>query len=431
MSAAAPAHVPHLRIFTETPATVTRVPVIALGVSHHQANSDDLTRFTAAAQQAAVKLRAHPSVAGMLMLATCNRCELYVDTQRMHHTVRTTRELLAEAGVADLLGVLDVFIDAEAVAHLLQVSCGLDSMVVGESEIVGQVRKTLHSANEQESPALHRLFQMALTTSKRVANHTELGALGRSVASVALDLAERRHGSLAGASALLLGTGSYAGVVTADLGRRGAQIAVHSSSGRARAFADSHPGVTPIGPEDLRSALGRADILVSCSGTGARTVSAEAVLTARNGAPGVLPVLDLALSRDIDPQLAESPGVDLIDLDVVGANTPGHQTEQLSHAHDLVRDGVRAYLENERSRTADPAVTAIRSHMDEMIERELGHVAAHNSPQVTEVVRQSLRRMANTMLHEPSKRAAAAGRNGALNSYIEALNTVFGIEVKR
>lgn len=405
------------------------MPVIAIGVSHHQANSDDLTRFTAAAKQAAVELRAQPSVSGLLMLATCNRCEIYLDTQRMHQTVRTARSLLAEAGVADLLGVLDVFIEDEAVAHLFQVSCGLDSMVIGEAEIVGQVRKTLTNANEQESPALHRLFQMALTTSKKVANQTQLGALGRSVASVALDLAEQRHGRLNGATALLLGTGSYAGVVTADLTRRGARVQVHSSSGRAQAFAQTHPMVEPVAVDGLGQAIAAAKILVSCSGTGARTISADAVLAARYGVFGILPVVDLALGRDIDPQLAQARGIDLIDLDVVGANTPGQQAEQLTHAHSLVREGVESYLANERSRTADPAVTAIRAHVDGLIARELGHIGAHHSAETTEVVRRSLRRMTNTLLHAPSQRAADFAKNGELAEYVEALHTVFGIEV--
>lgn len=405
------------------------MPVIAIGVSHHQANTDDLTRFTAAAQQAAAGLRAEPSVDGLLMLATCNRCEIYLDTQRMHHTVRTARTLLAAAGAADLLGVLDVFIADEAVAHLFQVTCGLDSMVVGEAEIVGQVRKTLTTATDQDSPALHRLFQMALTTSKKVANQTTLGALGRSVASVALDLAEQRHGRLTGAPALLLGTGSYAGVVTADLRRRGARVQVHSASGRAQAFAQTHPMVTPVAADELGRAIAEAKIVVSCSGTGARTISAETVLAARYGVFGILPLVDLALSRDIDPLLAEATGIDLIDLDVVGANTPGHQTAQLTRARTLVRAGVQDYLDTERSRTADPAVTAIRSHVEQLIARELGHVGAHHSAQTTEVVRRSLRRMTNTLLHAPSQRAADYAKNGELTAYVAALHTVFGIEV--
>ncbi|MGI5950296.1 MAG: glutamyl-tRNA reductase [Brooklawnia sp.] len=406
------------------------MPVIAIGVSHHQASTDDLARFTAAAEQVAAQLRGLPSVDGVLVLATCNRCELYVDTQRMHQTVRTARSLLVEAGADDLLGLLDVFIEAEAVAHLLRVACGLDSMVVGEVEIAGQVRKVLASANEHgSSPALHRLFQMALTTSKRVANHTVLSGLGRSIASVALDLAEQRYGRLNGATALLLGTGSYAGTVTADLTRRGAHVQVHSSSGRAQAFADRHPAVTPVTTKDLPRTIAKAAILVSCSGTGTRTLRAEDVTNARQGVFGVLPIVDLAVSRDLDPQLANSRGIDLIDLDVVGANSPPQQADELSRAHALVNQGVDDYLEGERSRAADPAVTAIRSHVDELISRELGHVKAHYSAETAEVVQRSLRRMANKLLHAPSQRAADFARNGELVAYVEALHTVFGIEV--
>ena len=366
----------------------------------------------------------HPEVNGAVVLATCNRVEVYVDADAEHTD--------AVAVVRRALGP-DVPLRArhatEVLWHLFGVGAGLDSMVVGEAEIVGQVRKTLTNATDQDSPALHRLFQMALTTSKKVANQTTLGALGRSVASVALDLAEQRHGRLTGAPALLLGTGSYAGVVTADLRRRGARVQVHSASGRAQAFAQTHPMVTPVAADELGRAIAEAKIVVSCSGTGARTISAETVLAARYGVFGILPLVDLALSRDIDPLLAEATGIDLIDLDVVGANTPGHQTAQLTRARTLVRAGVQDYLATERSRTADPAVTAIRSHVEQLITRELGHVGAHHSAQTTEVVRRSLRRMTNTLLHAPSQRAADYAKNGELTAYVAALHTVFGIEV--
>lgn len=411
-------------------ATLWPVPVLAIGVSHHQASVDALTQFTACAQRVAPALREQNGVHGLIVLSTCNRCELYLDADSFHDTVHAARKLLADEGAGEVLEAMDTFASRNAVEHLFQVACGLHSMVVGESEVVGQVRSALSNANQQASPALHRLFQMALATSKLISASTNLGALGRSVASVALDLVESRHGSLSGRPALLIGTGSYAGVVTADLVRRGSEVSVYSSSGRAAAFARTHP-VTPLDSRKLPTALARAGAVVACSGTGVQTLTASQVAEARVGVFGLLPVVDLALGRDVDPELAITPGIDLIDLDVVGAHSSREQTDSLIRAQELVSQAVESYLGAERGRLADPAVTAMRAHVNDIINRELDSVAAQASPEVTAAVTRSLRRVGNSLLHTPSLRAAELARNGELDDYAHALETLFGIEISK
>lgn len=407
------------------------MPVLAVGLSHHQATADELTAFTACAEQAAAELRAHPSVHGLVLLATCNRCEIYLEADRFHEAVRLTKQALARAGASSVqLELLDTYAARSAVEHLFQVACGLDSMVVGEAEIVGQVRAALAASNGQASAALHRCFQLALATSKLVTNATELGALGRSVASVGLDLVESKHGHLAGRRALLIGTGSYAGVVTADLIRRGATIEVHSASGRAAAFARTHP-VSPVAAGELATALARAQVVIACSGNGTPAFTGPELSAARAGIFGMLPVVDLALGRDISPDLAALPGVDLIDLDQIGAHAPSNRTHQLTEAHRLVSQAVDSYLDVERRRTADPAVTAIRTHVNEIIASELDSVNLQQSPEVAEAVSRSLHRVANALLHTPSQRAAESAGAGELDDYTRALNLVFGIEVRR
>jgi len=303
-------------------------------------------------------------------------------------------------------------------------------MVVGESEIAGQVRSSLQAYSEQAGPALHRLFRMALGTSKSIANATALGAMGRSVASVALDLVETRHGHLAGRRALLVGTGAYAGVVTADLIRRGAQVFVYSSSGRATAFAQTHP-VNPVGDDRLPDALALAQVLVACSGRGRRAnrITARQVSDARAASVGPLPVVDLALARDVSPELAMTPGIDLIDLDVVGEHAPTDHVESLHRARELIDEAVDDYLRTERARLADPAILAVRAYVNQIVAHEIDSVTAHGSPDEAAAVRRSLRRVANAVLHQPTVRAAAAAQDGDLGEFTSALERVFGIEV--
>lgn len=405
------------------------MPILAFGLRHHQASADELTTFTACAKQAARTLHSLPGVRGMVGLATCNRCEIYLEADQFHPTVRAVRQVLAEAGADPvLLEVADAWSTRNAVQHLFEVTSGLDSMVVGETEIVGQVRAALAAHADFAGGALHRCFQAALSTSKLVTTSTDLPALGRSVASVALDLVEQRHGSLTGREVLLIGTGSYAGVVTADLVRRGARIAVHSATGRAAAFARTHP-VTPIDPAGLHARITTAAAVIACSGSGVQQLSAADVVQARAGVFGLLPLVDLALGRDLDPALASTPGVELIDLDAIGRHAPATQTGSLQAAHRLVSQGVEDYLAAERGRQAAPAVTAMRSLVNELIDNELSSVAATSSPEVVEQLSRSLHRVTNALLHSPSARATDSARNGELDSYARALETVFGIEV--
>lgn len=406
------------------------MPVLSIGLSHHQAATDDLTLFTASAEEASASLRTAHGVRGLITLSTCNRCELYIDAENFHQTIRLTRDLLVKAGAGDLVQVMDVQGVRNAVRHLFEVSCGLDSMVVGESEIAGQVRSALQANAQQASPALHRLFQMALTTSKSVANATALGAMGRSVASTALDLVETRHGELAGRQALLVGTGAYAGVVTADLLRRGAQVSVYSSSGRAAAFAQTHP-VSPVPEERLHDALAGTQLLVACSGRGRRAsrITTRQVTAARDRMTGLLPVVDLALGRDVSPELAATPGIDLIDLDVVGKHAPTDHVVHIERARELIDEAVAGYLKAERARLADPAILAVRTYVNQIVEEELGSLASHASDEQTSAVQRSLRRVANALLHQPTVRAAESAQNGDLGEFTSALEKVFGIEV--
>jgi glutamyl-tRNA reductase len=411
------------------------VPIAALGLSHHLVTLDELSALTGATESVGQALEAAPEVGGYVLLSTCNRFEIYFDAPLFHPSVEAVLRIIGDALPAErreLLDQFEVHAGQMAVQHLLEVAAGLDAMVVGEAEILGQVREALASAETHNTPALRRLFHAALTTGKAVSSQTELGATGRSIAAVGLALIEQRHFSLAGRRVLLMGTGSYARVVTANLRRLGCDdLSVYSRSGRAERFAATHP-VEPINSDALLPALAEADLVVTCSGQDHTSpILTAALLTSARGAESpLLPVLDLSLSGDVAADAAQLVGVDLIDLDEIGAHAPAEQSAAVLAARDLVTRGVDTYQHLESGRAATPAVTAMRSHVSQFIEREIESAARRYDADTAAAVARSLRRVSNALLHTPSLRAAELARAGDLADYQRALQTLFGIEVE-
>jgi len=396
--------------------------------------SADLAALSERADGLAAQLVAAQSVVrGAVLLATCNRFELYVDATEFHTAVDGARNLIKALADPDLLHIdpaLAVYVGDGAVEHLFKVSCGLDSMVVGEQEIAGQVRQALADSDATASPVLRRLFQAALTTSKAVASSTTLGGAGRSLASVGLDVIARRFGSISGRNVLLQGTGAYAGVVVAELTRRGAgDIRVHSGAGRAEDFAQGHPPVVPVSALGLADSLRWADVVVCCSGTSTRSLTVDLLADARRGRPEPLPILDLALAGDVPAEVDELADVVVVDLDEVARNAPPERAAAVSAALSIVDKGVAAFQHTEGGRQADPAVTAMRAYVSSIIEAEVQSAERRHSPETAEAVARSLRRVSNALLHTPSIRAAALARSGELDDYRNALHTLFGIDI--
>ncbi len=407
------------------------MPVTAVGLSHHLAAPEDLAQVCGTANALESLLASSVAVDGWVLLSTCNRFEMYLDGPSFHDIVDTALEAVRDVLPPESRGLaeqFEVFVGQSAVEHLLEVASGLDSMVVGEAEVIGQVRAAIGADAEHATAALHRLFYAALTTAKAVTTETDLGSAGRSLAGVGLDLVEQRHFPLVGRRALLVGTGSYARVVTAALVRRGCvDIDVYSATGRAGAFAETHP-VVPVG--DLARAIRETDVLVTCSGSsGEATIGRDLLEVARDDRP-LLPVLDLSLSGDVAPEAGDLLGVDLIDLEEIGTHAPSDHGTALLEARDLVSRGVEAYLHLESGRVATPAVTAMRAHVSQFIEKEIEVARRRYDPETAEAVARSLRRVSNALLHAPSMRAAQLARSGGLADYQHALRTLFGIDVE-
>jgi glutamyl-tRNA reductase len=317
------------------------------------------------------------------------------------------------------------------------------------------VRRALTAAREEgtTSPLLEQTLQHATRTSRQVAVETDLARAGRSVVSVALDLAAARfaaltcerdvaappadphegpvpHGSWAGHRTLLVGTGSYAGASLAALRERGAQdVAVWSASGRAEAFAASHH--VTVADADLTTALAAADLVVTCRGTGTPVLDVATVSAAaarRPAGAGSLVLVDLALHNDVDPAVAALPDVILVDLATVREHAPATTAAELVRARTIVAEGVRTLAETTAERRMDAAVVALRTKVADAVAAELDRLPAEGTVSA-ERAAQALRRLAARLVHEPTILARSAGREGRTEEHLRALEVALGVRV--
>lgn len=409
--------------------------MVLVGASHHDVTLNDLNRLMSAEQGLAERLiNAGQEISGAVVLSTCNRFEIYLDLNNFHSAIETTTNTVAELADLDKHVVVDsmrVAIGTSVAQHLFSVASGLESMVVGEDEIAGQVRMALATAQAQgtTTPSLERLLQKALSTSKSVTSSTGLGTAGRSIVSVGLDIIENRHGSIEGSRALVLGTGSYARVVVAALQRRGcADIGVYSSSGRAKNFAQTH-AVNVVDMHDLADYLGSANMVAACSGAPHPLIDKSLIEASGLRSDRVLPMMDLALSADVAADVREIANVDVIDLSVIQEFAPREHSSAILEAQNIVLSSVGAFEEFELGRGADHAIVAMRSHVMGIINEEVERIRHRVDPTTAEEVAKSLNRVSNAILHTPSVRAQELARTGNSSEYSKAVHTLFGIDI--
>lgn len=399
-----------------------------VGLSHREVSLRALEDLSLRAADLPDRLLGTELVEGAILLSTCNRVELYIDSSSPEAAVAGARRDLIEGGVDRFAP--RVQIGDGVTRHLFAVASGLESMVVGESEIAGQVRRTAEDARRRgmSTARLDRLFRAATVVSRAVATQTGLGRAGRSVVSVALDLIEARRGALSGQTACLIGTGSFARVAHAALDRRGiGEVLLYSLHGRAERFAETHRG-TVIAQADLAIALEAADVVITCSGAPHPVVDAtsvQAIMERRPERP--LSLLDLALTRDIDAEVRDLPDVCLIDLDDVARAAPREHLEVVRQARDLVDRAVVEHRAVEEGRQADPAIVALRGHIERVMAKELSRAASRADERTASAVEDALRRFTSELLHLPTVRTRELARQGRGADLAEALALVFGV----
>ena len=403
---------------------------IALAVTTHLLSADyRLPGLDVVARLGAVApglgpdlLEAVPSLRGVVVLSTCNRLALLIDadswadtgcpaalhplpgsaahgsdsrTSATHGSAawassadaapsglgEAVASFLAErAGLAPGSLRLSHLAGAAARREMLAIAAGLSSMVVGEAQIVGQVRRAAETAAAEGtlSPDLVRIIERASATARRVAHDTELSSQGRSVVAVGIDQAAGHLPPLTGCRALIVGTGSYAGATVAALRARGlTDIAVYSASNRAEAFAAGH-GLRAVPTGALSEAMSRADLVVTCRGTGGPILTADVVapvaaerLGPAGGTGRPLVILDLALTRDVDEAVGDLPGVVHLDLPGVRDAVPDAEVRQVDAARAIIDAEADDFERTLAGRSMDPLITALRSHVGKIVTEEI------------------------------------------------------------
>ncbi|MDR0959143.1 MAG: glutamyl-tRNA reductase [Propionibacteriaceae bacterium] len=347
--------------------------LICLTASHRDLDLDTLERLSAGSEAVGrTVVRECGPVRGAVVVATCNRFELYLDLdgapeqEARPHAVERIAGLVAEvsgvpAGTA--ASAFQVRWGEEVPGHLFSVVAGLESMVLGEREITGQVRRALARARDEGTTTkeLEKLFQTAARVAKQVASQTRLGATGRSLVTVALEEAALSLPPWPRVTTLLIGTGSYAGATIAALRQVGAgMVRVYSPSGRAAGFAESHDATAiEDTPPALTDALGESDLVIAVSGARGRRGADEAdpayIITPdiidgmwhehaeihREGRP--LVILDLALHRDVDPALRDHEDVRLLTLDDLGHAIPEADHDAVEAARAIVAEAADSF----------------------------------------------------------------------------------------
>lgn len=417
--------------------------VIALGVSHRTAPIPMLERM-ALSPDDLVKLlndlTDNAIVDEALLLATCNRLEVYVEAEKFHPAVDLATERLARhtgVGHDELVPHLYVHYEDRAVQHIFSVASGLDSMVIGEGQILGQVRSALRTAQAEGTlgRTLNDLTQNALRVGKRAHTETGIDEAGASLVSVGLSLVGPALNGLSGKTAAVVGAGSMASLVAMSLRRQGADVLVlNRTSDNAQRLAAAVQGrALPL--ESLVAAVGEADLVVSCTGAMGHVVDAGMVAVAqqvRQGRPLVL--LDLAMPRDIDPAVLGLPGVSLVDIEDMGALLEhGRYEQDVEGVRRIVGDEVEAYLDARHSERVAPTVVALRGMAAEIVAGELDWFTTRR-PDLADGdvadVEHLVRRVVDKLLHSPTVRVKelAAGPDG--DAYAEALHRLFDLDLR-
>jgi len=419
------------------------VSLLAVGLSHRSAPHALLERAALSTERTGkllADLAASPNVHEAAALATCNRIEVYAGVDKFHAAVTEITELLSlHTGVepAELTQHLYVHYDGRAVQHLFTVACGLDSMVVGEPQILGQIRTALAGAQDHGTAgrALNDAMQQALRVGKRAHSETGLDRAGQSVVSVALEAAYKALG-VEGPNnlrALIIGAGSMAGLAAASLNRAGVRhmVVANRTAERAEHLASQYNGGTvPI--DEVVPALGEADLVIACTGAPGYVITGEMLNRAAHSHPVAL--VDLALPRDVDPAVRELAGVHVIDLERVAADGSAQAAgaaQEIAAVRDLVLDEVEAYAAAQRAEAVAPTVAALRVMAADVVRAELDRLRG-KTPGLSEKdraeVEQTVRRVVDKLLHVPTVRVKQlAGAPGG-SSYAEALRELFGLD---
>jgi glutamyl-tRNA reductase len=414
--------------------------ILALGVSHRHATVELLERLAFAEDDLAKAYRRaadDPAIDEAIVVSTCNRVEVYGSVPSYHAGFQALKRILSETrgvGADELAEPLYAHYELEAAEHAFTVASGLDSMVLGEPQILAQVRAALRQAEAEDAagPALRALFRAAARTGRRVRSETGVGAAPDAYVSAGADLGAEALGGLEGRHAVVVGAGQMAALAVKHLRARGVAAVqlLNRSLERARVLAE-RAGVEHDDLDALPSAVEQADLLVSA--TGAAGIVVPASVLAGRGRP--LFVLDLAVPRDVEPSAAELPWVTLVDIDDLGQVLAAREAEtaaEIERARAIVAEELHRFDLRRRAERLAPLLQALRERGEAVVAAELERFGSDLSalgPQERAAVEALARGVVAKLLHEPIVRLKELSAPGSEAAHARSLAELFGLEL--
>ena len=416
--------------------------IVNVGLSYRISPAEVLEKLVVPSMElddVLARLHAEPAIDEVVVLSTCNRFEVYAGTKGPPEPlIRAVSEMVAaRAGIPvdELPRMAGVRVGAPAVEHLFSVACGLDSMAVGEDQIVAQIKAAARAAAEAGTtgPVVTGAIDAALRVSKRARTETTISTAGISLARAGIELADAHLGGLAASHAVVVGTGAVGKLVARLLREAGVKrlsVASRSEAGATRLAEAVH--ATPLRAEDVPVALADADLLITATGCVVPVVLAEDVRAARERAGGrPLFVLDLGMPPDVEPAVGQLPDVTLADIDALGR----HLAEQavpaeIPRVRAIVAAEVDSYGGRLHEAAAAPVIGAMHSQITQLAEAELLRLHDRMSSLSDELRAETtatVHRIVRKFLHGPTVRAKALSTDPEGAVYLEALRQLFDL----
>lgn len=414
--------------------------LIVAGISHVTAPIEVREKLTFRPPDAVrelAHLRDERLIREGVILSTCNRTEIYA-VEESEDALSDFSSLLSSRLGRDVAEFMYVHRDREATLHLFGVAAGLDSMILGEAQIQGQVKDAWEQCRSESGPILNRMFQSALQAASRAREETGIGRGAASVSSAAVQLAKKIFGGLGGSRAMILGAGDVAEIALECLMNEGVRVAIvaNRTHERAKALAERH-GATAMHYDECWESLRDVDVLICSTASPVPVVTVGRVrdsIEARGDRP--LCILDIALPRDVEAAVGEIDNVFLYDLDDLRAAAEANleqRAEDVPAARQILADEVQKYWDWMAGLAAVPVVREFRDEMDRLRTAELAAALRRLgplSPEQAEAIEQFSKSLMNKFLHEPSVRLKAAAANGRGLGVVDAARYLFALEGK-
>lgn len=421
------------------------MPVVIVGLNHNSAPVDLLERLAVPGDElpkALHQLLTYQHVLEGVVLSTCNRIEVYAVVSKFHGGAQDLRNFLAEfrhVAPEDFSDRLYTYHDDAAIRHLFRVAAGVDSMIVGESEILGQVRRAFAAAQEEGAAqrVLGSAFRKALRAGKRARTETGIGRNPVSISSAAVELARKAFDgdSLAGKQVAVVGAGKMGRLAAQALASAGASdvTVVNRSEERAQELADAF-GATPVPLEALGAVLERSDIVITSTTAPETIIEPELVADAvrRRPAEKTLFFVDIAVPRDVDPAVGDIDGVVLRDIDdlrgVVDASI-GNRLSELSKVEDVISEEVAGFLDWQRSSEIAPTIAELVAWAERVRIEEFERLASADlTPEQRDRLERATKKIVARLLHPALEKAKELASSKQGHTYLTALRELFELD---